>query len=160
MHIHRLEKIWLAFGVAMLALFLAIVGVSAFAMGMQTPHSHAHQGVDPTRLNETPPFDQPGLFQTGENQYEAVMIAYAFGFTPGELEVPAGAKIDFVISSPDVVHGFEIVGTNVNLMAVPGEVNRVSYTFDKPGEYLIVCNEYCGVGHQMMYGKLIVTEAA
>ena len=28
--------------------------------------------------------------------------------------------------------------------------------FMTPGEYLIACNEYCGVGHHMMAGKLIV----
>ena len=36
---------------------------------------------------------------------------------------------------------------------------RVQFTtvFDEPGEYLIVCNEYCGLGHHFMQGKLIVT---
>ena len=30
--------------------------------------------------------------------------------------------------------------------------------FDEPGEMPWVCNEYCGVGHHNMYGKMIVTE--
>jgi len=157
MHIHRLEKIWMFFGVVMLAVFLAVLGVYAFSMGLQTPHSHAHADVDPEKLAETPPFDQPGVYQVGENEYEAVIIMYAFGFTPNEITVPAGARVHFIITSSDVVHGFEIVGTTVNLMAIPGEVNRVSYTFDKPGEYLILCNEYCGIGHQAMYTRLVVT---
>jgi len=157
MHIHRLEKIWIGFGLVMLAVFLTVLGIFAFAQGVQTPHSYAHQGVDPEKLSETPPFDQPGVYQIGENEYEAVIVTYAFGFNPGEITVPAGARIHFVVASPDVVHGFEIVGTTVNMMAVPGEVNRVTYTFDEPGEYLILCNEYCGVGHQAMYTKLIVT---
>lgn len=147
----------MVFGVVMLAVFLAVLGVYAFSMGLQTPHSHAYGKVDPEKLAETPPFDQPGVYQVGENEYEAVIIMYAFGFTPNEITVPAGAKVNFVITSSDVVHGFEIVGTTVNLMAIPGEVNVVSYTFDKPGEYLILCNEYCGIGHQAMYTKLVVT---
>jgi cytochrome c oxidase subunit 2 len=41
-------------------------------------------------------------------------------------------------------------------MVVPGYVTQFTVTFDRAGEYLIACNEYCGVGHHMMSGKLIV----
>lgn len=156
MHIHRLEKIWLTFGIAMLFVFLIVLGISAFAMGMDTPNSHEHHSFDPTKVSETPPFDNPGLIQTGDKSYEAVIIGYGFGYTPDEIEVPAGSTIVFKVTSSDVVHGFEIPGTNVNLMMIPGEVNQTSHTFNKPGEYLILCNEYCGVGHQMMASRLIV----
>lgn len=156
MHIHRLEKIWLTFGITMLFVFLLVLGISAFAMGMDTPNSYDHHSFDPTKVNETPPFDQPGLIQTGDLQYEAVIIGYGFGYNPDEIEVPVGSTVVFKVTSSDVVHGFEIPGTNVNLMMIPGEVNQVSHTFKKPGEYLILCNEYCGVGHQMMASKLIV----
>lgn len=157
MHIHRLEKIWLVFGMSMLAVFLIMLGVSAFAMGMQTPGSaHAH-ALDPTRLEETAPFDKPGVTQTGDKEYEAVLIAYGFGFNPDKIEIPAGSTVKFTATSSDVVHGFEIPGTTVNFMVLPGEVSHLSYTFDKPGEYLFLCNEYCGVGHQSMFAKLIVT---
>lgn len=156
MHIHRLEKIWLVFGIAMLGVFLLVLGISAFAMGMDTPNSHHHHSFDPTKVHETAPFDQPGLKQVGDGEYEAVMIGYAFGYNPENIEVPAGSTITFKVTSEDVVHGFQIPGTNVNLMVIPGEVNQVSHTFKKPGEYLILCNEYCGVGHQMMATKLIV----
>lgn len=157
MHFHRLEKIWLSIGIAMLALFLLVIGTMAFSMGMAPPSGH-HQTIDPTKVHETAPFDQPGLKQIGDNHYEAVMIAYAFGFEPYEMEVPVGATVDFLITTPDVVHGFAIVGTNVNLMVVPGEISHISHTFDKPGEYLILCNEYCGVGHEYMATTLVVKE--
>jgi cytochrome c oxidase subunit 2 len=35
-------------------------------------------------------------------------------------------------------------------------VTRVVYTFDEPGEHLIICHEYCGIGHHNMWGKVIV----
>lgn len=156
MHIHRLEKIWLTFGMAMLVVFLLVLGLSAFTMGMDTPNSeHAH-AVDPAKLDQTPPFDNPAIRQLGDGEYEADIVAYAFGYNPAEMEVPAGSTVHFMVTSSDVVHGFEIPGTNVNMMVLPGEVNHVSHKFDKPGEYLILCNEYCGIGHQMMYTKLIV----
>lgn len=157
MHFHRLEKIWLSIGIAMLAVFLIVIGTMAFSMGMAPPSGHHHK-IDPTKVSETAPFDQPGLKQVGDNHYEAVLIAYAFGFEPHVLEVPVGATVDFLVTSPDVVHGFAIVGTNVNLMVVPGEVSHISHTFDKPGEYLILCNEYCGIGHEYMATTLVVKQ--
>ena len=80
-----------------------------------------------------------------------------FSFLPNEIRVPAGRPVTFRMTSPDVVHGFQIVGTNGNAMVIPGYVSQFTTVFDEPGEYLIVCNEYCGLGHHFMQGKLIVT---
>lgn len=155
MHLHRLEKTWLGIGIAMLAIFLIVLGTMAFSMGMAPPSQH-HHALDPTKVSETAPFDKPGITKIGENRYEAVLVSYAFGYEPQKLEVPAGSTVDFTVTSSDVVHGFAIVGTNVNLMVVPGEVSHISHTFDKPGEYLILCNEYCGTGHEYMKTTIVV----
>lgn len=155
MHIHRLEKIWLGFGLVMLFVFLGILGVSAFAMGVQPPSEHHHM-IDPTKVSETAPFDHPGIQQVADKEYEAVMVAFAFGYTPEKMEVPAGSTVHFTVTSQDVIHGFEIPGTNVNMMIIPGEVSQVSHQFTKPGEYLILCNEYCGGAHEFMMTKIIV----
>lgn len=155
MHIHRLEKIWLIFGFGILVVFLGVLGVGAFVKGMEPPTSH-HHSIDPQKVRETAPFDNPGLKKIGDNLYEANMIAYAFGYEPPKMKVPAGATIHFNVTSTDVVHGFQIPKTNVNFMVVPGQVNHVKYTFDKPGEYLVLCNEYCGIGHEYMFTTIIV----
>lgn len=149
MHIHRLEKIWLTFGLIMLIVFLGILGVSAFALGSAPPSGH-HSMIDPTKVNETAPFDQPGVKQVATNEYEAVMVSYAFGYQPDKFEVPVGSTVHFTVTSSDVVHGFAIPGTNVNMMIIPGEVSQISHKFTKPGTYLILCNEYCGGGHEFM----------
>lgn len=155
MHIHRLEKIWLAIGIAMLAVFLVVLGITTFAQGMAPPSEHRHT-IDPKKVNETAPFNEPGLRQIGDNEYEAVMVAFAFGYEPQTIEVPVGATVHFVVTTPDVVHGFAIPRTNVNAMIVPGEISHVTHTFKKEGEYLIICNEYCGIGHEIMQAKIIV----
>jgi len=155
MHLHRLEKIWLGIGFSMLCLFLLVLGIMSLTMGMAPPGGH-HQSIDPAKVRETAPFDKPMLKKIGENEYEAVFLAYAFGYEPHKMEVPAGATVHFIITSPDVVHGFEIPGTNVNTMVLPGEVSHVTHTFDTPGEYLILCNEYCGAGHEYMMTTIIV----
>ncbi|TVY09471.1 cytochrome c oxidase subunit II [Paenibacillus cremeus] len=155
MHIHRLEKIWLGLGLGTLFVFLGVLGVSAFAMGAATPSMH-HHTIDPTKVNQTAPFDQPGIKQVADKEYEAVMTAFAFGYAPEKMEVPVGSTVHFTVTSSDVIHGFEIPGTNVNMMIVPGEISQVSHTFTKPGEYLILCNEYCGSAHEMMKTTIIV----
>ena len=60
------------------------------------------------------------------------------------------------MTSIDVVHGFQIEGTRVNMMLLPGQISRLEYTFAEPGEHLLICHEYCGIGHHAMYGKVIV----
>ncbi|STO09055.1 MULTISPECIES: cytochrome c oxidase subunit II [Exiguobacterium] len=156
MHIHKLEKYWLVFGIILLAVFLTVLGVSAFAAGNQ-PASDADL-VDPAKVHQTAPFDNPGLHKIGDNEYELVMVAQAFTFTPGNVEIPKGAKVTFLVTSPDVVHGFQLVGTPVNMMVVPGHINSLTYTFKETGEFLILCNEYCGTGHHMMATKIKVVE--
>jgi cytochrome c oxidase subunit II len=85
------------------------------------------------------------------------MLAQAFTYSPSKMTVPKGSTVHFTVTSSDVVHGFEIPSTNVNMMITPGYVSKISQTFDKPGKYLILCNEYCGVGHHMMAVTLEVT---
>ncbi len=156
MRLHRYEKYWLYFGVGALVLFLATLGVSAFAMGFSPP---GHGDVlDPTKVEETPPFDEPGLVQVDENTYVANIVAMTFGYTPNELEVPVGSTVIFRVTSKDVVHSFSIPKTNVNIMVTPGYVGEAKHTFTEPGSYLVLCNEYCGTGHHFMQMTIEVSE--
>lgn len=151
---HRLEEIWLSVSAGVLVLFMVIVGYQAFALGMGPP-SH-QETIDPQKVDETAPFDEPGVYETGENEYEVVMTLQAFGFTPNEIEVPAGAEVTFTMTSKDVTHGFQVAGTNINAMVMPGHIQKITHTFKEPGNYLVLCNEYCGTGHQLMSTEIIV----
>lgn len=62
------------------------------------------------------------------------------------------------LSSMDWQHGFSIQPINVNMQIVPGYEMVVTVTPDKSGEYGVVCNEYCGIGHHTMLGKIYVKE--
>ncbi|MDR6122643.1 heme/copper-type cytochrome/quinol oxidase subunit 2 [Bacillus sp. SLBN-46] len=85
-------------------------------------------------------------------------VASAFSFNPAQVKVPLGAKVRVIATTTDVVHGFEVAGTNINMMLEPGYVSEYTTTFDKAGEYLIVCNEYCGAGHHLMSSKIEVVK--
>jgi cytochrome c oxidase subunit II len=154
MHVHKFEKWWMTFGIGMLAVFLAVILFAAFADNMNPPSGMMQ--VDPTKVSQTPPFDKPGLRKTGPTTYEAYYVAQVFTFNPSTITVPAGSTITFYATSPDVVHGFNIAHTDVNMMVIPGWVNTASHTFRDKGTYLLICNEYCGAGHQNMFGKIEV----
>lgn len=154
MHVHRQERIWIGIGMAMLVFFLAVITTAAVVEGF-VPPSHV-QSIDPTKVAETPPFDHPGLRQTGPHDYEAYYVARIFSFAPATLTVPVGSRVKFYVTSSDVEHGFSIPETGVNTMVTPGWVSEVAHTFTKRGTYLLVCNEYCGSGHQAMAAKVEV----
>jgi len=157
MKIHTYEKGFLVAGAIVLVLCMAALVYASVAHGLHLPGRVAQ--VDPNEVPTLPPFDQPGVHQRGDGRYEAVLIARAWSFNPTEIRVPAGAEVTFTVTSVDVLHGFNVEGTRVNMMLIPGQVSRTTYTFDEPGEYLIICHEYCGLGHHMMSGKVIVEPA-
>ncbi|MDB5041122.1 MAG: cbaB [Candidatus Eremiobacteraeota bacterium] len=154
MHVHRQERLWLTAGLAMLVLFAAVITTSALVDGFVPPSRI--QSIDPTRVSQTPPFDHPGLRKIADGAYEAYYVARIFSFSPTEIRVPAGSRVTFYVTSADVEHGFSIPETGVNTMVTPGWVSSVSHTFKQRGTFLLVCNEYCGGGHQMMAAKVTV----
>ena len=154
MHVHPQERLWLTAGVAMLVLFAAVITTSALVEGFVPPSRV--QSIDPTKVSQTPPFDHPGLRKIADGAYEAYYVARVFSFSPAEIRVPAGSRVTFYVTSADVEHGFSIPETGVNTMVTPGWVSSVSHTFKARGTFLLICNEYCGGGHQMMAAKVTV----
>jgi cytochrome c oxidase subunit 2 len=148
MKMPKQEEIWLVISVGILILSMVFTGYQTFALGMGPPSEK--ETLDPQKVDEHPVFSEPGVYQVGENEYEVVMTLEIFNYTPGEFEIPAGAEVTFIMTSKDVVHGMQIPGTNVNAMVMPGHIQKITQTFDEPGEYLIICNEYCGSGHHLM----------
>lgn len=158
MHFHRYEKYWLTFGAGSLVVFLLITGIMAFHNGSHPPS--AKNTINHEKADQIAPFDNPGVHKVSGKDwdYEIVVMASAFLYDPAVLEVPVDSKVKFIATTKDVIHGFEIAQTNVNMMLEPGYVSEYVTTVNKVGEYLIVCNEYCGVGHAQMHSMLKVVD--
>src|SRR5699024_1159399 len=137
MKLHRYEEIWLVIAVGRLVLCMVVTGYQTFAQGMG-PASNK-ETIDPQKVDETAPVDEPGVYKIGENEYECVMTLQIFSFTPSDIEIPAGSTVHFTMTSKDVVHGFQVAGTNLNAMVMPGPIHKISQTFDEHGEYLLLC---------------------
>ncbi len=41
-------------------------------------------------------------------------------------------------------------------MVIPGRITELTHTFDKPGTHTIICHEFCGIGHNAMFGEVVV----
>ena len=159
MEIHRFEKFWLVGSLILIVGFIATITYGSVAAGV-TMVSDTGGTIEPGNFDGTG-FEDPGVTHTGGDQYDVYIVAQQFYFNPGSSEpirVPEGSTVTMYITSPDVVHGFEVAGTNINVMAIPGQVSRITVEFEEPGEYGIVCNEYCGSGHHTMAGELRVAE--
>src|SRR5690606_11596046 len=64
----------------------------------------------------------------------------------------------FHISSKDVVHGLSIQPVNMNFQVYPDYDYVLEFKPTETGEYKVVCNEFCGIGHHTMIGKIVVIE--
>lgn len=158
MNVEFYEKIWMWAAGALLAVFLGMIFLMAGVEAVQPP-GHI-ETVDPTTLSSHPEFGKPAVTTAPDGSVTVSVVATMFEFNPSPIRVPAHRPVTFRLTSNDVIHGFEMVNTNANAMAVPGYVTQFTLTFDEPGEYVIACNEYCGLQHHNMVGKLIVTREA
>jgi cytochrome c oxidase subunit 2 len=88
---------------------------------------------------------------------EIAVVATRFAFEPATIDVVEGERVRLVVSSGDGVHGVEIKKFKVNAR-VPrgGEKVTIDFVAAAPGEYPILCSEYCGNGHGDMKGRLVV----
>lgn len=158
MHMDRRERLYLYGTIALLSVFVLAIAISSFAYGIQVPTPY--ETVDPKTVATPPsPWGAPEAERVRElapGKYEVYYLAQMWQFTPKLLTVPAGSEVTFYVTSKDVQHGFKISNTNVNMMALPGQVSVLSATFDTPGTYNLLCTEYCGALHQQMMAQIVV----
>lgn len=86
---------------------------------------------------------------------DAYLLASRYSWYP-QLVLESGKQYTIWLSAADALHGFSLVGQNLNLEVAPHHAMGAKLTIGKPGRYLIVCNEYCGIGHAHMAGHLYV----
>jgi cytochrome c oxidase subunit 2 len=154
MQVELYERIWMWAATALIALFLGAIVLTTATQAVQPP-SHV-ETIDPTAIASHPEFVHPAVTTRADGSVVATVVAAMFAFAPDPIEVPANVPVTFRLTSSDVIHGFEVVGTNANAMAVPGYVSQFTVTFPRPGEYTIACNEYCGLMHHGMVGRIVV----
>ncbi|MEL6269703.1 MAG: cytochrome c oxidase subunit II [Chloroflexota bacterium] len=155
-HIDEYERLWLIGITIMLGVFFATLLAGAAIFGVRPTGQGGF--VNPQQLDQTM-FAEPGLRHMGGNRYEAVVLAQTWFFQPNVMTVPEGAEVTFYVTSRDVIHGFLIEHHNVNFEVIPGHIAEARTTFNEPGEYKMICSQYCGRAHQNMFASIIVEPA-
>jgi cytochrome c oxidase subunit 2 len=152
----RVERRWASVSVAIVALMVVLAAVAGIHQA--TMPQLRLETADPRTLHVSGEFIESNLGSVPEPDGSVTVraIGQQYSFTPQCVLVPAGRTITFRATSGDAVHGFLIDGTNVNVMLVPGYVSTISTRFDEPGEHHMPCHEFCGVGHEGMWGKIQV----
>jgi cytochrome c oxidase subunit 2 len=69
---------------------------------------------------------------------------------PAQLVLPTDASVRFVLTSPDVVHGFFVPAFLFKREAIPGRANTFEIEIREEGEYIGRCSELCGEKHAAM----------
>jgi cytochrome c oxidase subunit 2 len=156
--IARWERRWLAISGLMSLSFVILIAYSLVTEGSAIAQSGGR--ADPTTLTTSALFAEPGVRTMGPGEFQVTLVAQAFAFDPETIVLPVGAKAHFYMTSRDVIHGYGVENTYINIEIIPGEIATFEYTFDRAGRYRVSCNEYCGISHQNMLGAIEVLPAA
>lgn len=170
MRIHPSERRWFFLAVLLVAVMIGLVVYTAVVMKIHPPSNV--ETIDSTRLHLTPEFaeDNLGVKREKDGTLVARVVMARYSVHPQEITLPAGTPLVLRAASADVLHGLNVAGTNIGTQVVPGYVSEVHTTinFDSVAKIgaknadgsvtvPLFCNEYCGLGHQSMWGRVRVT---
>jgi cytochrome c oxidase subunit 2 len=88
---------------------------------------------------------------------DAYMIARLWEWWP-ILELEKGQTYRLHLSSMDWLHGFSLQPTNINIEVHPNYEMIITIKPTESGEFGVLCNEFCGIGHHQMLSKIYVVE--
>ncbi|MDT8436237.1 MAG: cytochrome C oxidase subunit II [Gemmatimonadota bacterium] len=162
---HRTEKIWIAVAFVWCLILFAMM-----------PLWHLKGGQNTTGIRHRV---EPADFEARTNQFiadyqvgeeagipvvepppgaDVYLLGKMWQWTP-VLRLREGVQYRIHLSSIDVNHGFNLYPFNINFQVVPGYDYALDVTPTEAGDYRIVCNEFCGVGHHVMVGRIEVLPA-
>ncbi|HEY3285846.1 MAG TPA: hypothetical protein VGJ96_01855 [Gemmatimonadaceae bacterium] len=163
---HKAEKVWVAIAFAWCMVLFAMMPLWHWKGG-QNP-SGIRRRVDPVKYYQRS-VEFAKQYKIGEDRgipivapppgAEVYLTGMTFQWFP-ILQLQAGSTYRLHMSSLDVNHGFSLYPMNVNFQVVPGYDYALQVTPTAAGDFRIICNEFCGIGHHTMVGRVIVVDAA
>ncbi len=161
---HRAEKVWVGIAFAWCMVLFAMMPLWHYKGG-QNPAGIRHR-VEPAAFM-TRVAEMVAQYQIGEADglpivapppgADVYLIGMQFRWYPA-LHLETGRTYTLHLSSLDVNHGFNLFPLNINFQVVPGYDYGLRITPNQANDYRIVCNEFCGIGHHQMLGRIIVTD--
>jgi cytochrome c oxidase subunit 2 len=161
---HKAEKVWVSIAFVWCMVLFAMMPLWHWR-GVQNP-SGIRSRVDPTAYMERV---QAFIadYQAGDDRgmpivapppgADVYLAAFSFQWMP-ILRLQRDVEYTLHLSSIDVNHGFSLYPINVNFQVVPGYDYGLRVTPNASGDFRIICNEFCGIGHHIMVGRVIVED--
>ncbi|HEY3452554.1 MAG TPA: Sec-dependent nitrous-oxide reductase [Myxococcales bacterium] len=88
------------------------------------------------------------------------MVAVRSTLWPTSFEAEQGEQVTVHLTNieqtTDQLHGFGLVGYNLNVVVDPGETKHISFVADRPGVHAYYCTNFCSALHQEMQGYFVV----
>lgn len=162
---HKSERVWVGIAFGWCMVLFAMMPLWQ-VKGGQNP-SGIRRKVDPAAFfTRTQEFI--AQYQIGDDRgmpivapppgSDIYLTAMSFQWTP-ILQLEQGKEYILHLSSLDVNHGFSLYPINVNFQVVPGYDYGLRVTPTAAGDFRIICNEFCGIGHHTMVGRVIVVDS-
>jgi cytochrome c oxidase subunit 2 len=113
------------------------------------------------QLREPAPHDGLRIAVSGEQWWwrvtyrpdDAVPVVLA-----NEIRLPVGRRVEFILTSPDVIHSFWIPSLGGKLDMIPGRTTTLVLEPTRTGTFHGACAEYCGTSHAFMRLAVVVME--
>ena len=161
---HKGEKVWIGIAFAWCMVLFAMMPFWHFKGG-QNPAGIRHTVEPSAYMTRTQEF--ANQYRIGEDNgipivapppgADVYLIGMMWQWYP-ILHLQKGVSYTLHLSSLDVNHGFNLYPLNINFQVVPGYDYGLRVTPNQSGDYRVVCNEFCGIGHHTMLGRIIVTD--
>ena len=162
---HKAEKVWVGIAFAWCMVLFAMMPLWHWKGG-QNPSGIRRRVAPQAYAQRTEEFIRQ--YTVGEDRgvpivapppgADVYLMAMAFQWRP-ILKLQKGAQYTLHLSALDVNHGFSLFPINVNFQVVPGYDYGLRVTPNASGDFRIICNEFCGIGHHLMVGRVIVEDA-
>lgn len=154
----RAEFRWGLFVIAVIGLLLCMIAFTTIHWVMMP--TKRIETINPTSLHLEGEFVERNLGTAVEPDGSVTVriVGQQYSFTPQCILVPDRTPVTFRVTSADVIHGFIIAETNVNVMLEPGYISSFKARFRRPGDHVMPCHEYCSVGHAGMWARVRVID--
>jgi cytochrome c oxidase subunit II len=142
----RLETVWTAIPIAIITIIFVFVfyklpGISS------APKASAAPGASVPITVDAHTFYWQFTYPNGATSID-------------ELHLPVGKVAELTIVSEDVNHSWWIPQLGGKTDAIPGRTNHTWYQPAKTGTFYGQCAEFCGLFHERMLGRVVVTSEA
>ena len=161
---HKAEKIWVAIAFGWCMVLFAMMPLWHYRGG-QNPSGVRSRVAPKAYYARTLAFAKQ--YKVGEDQglpiaappagSDIYLVGLTFQWYP-ILKLERGKQYMLHLSSLDVNHGFSLFPLSINFQVVPGYDYALRVTPTASGDFRIICNEFCGIGHHTMVGRVIVVD--